>query len=125
MVFFSNNHGIFLNFTLPLLLLQWVKTTTMRKGISDGRSATVEFSVKALDSLQSKGYKFVHVIGLTADNHYDYTDPHCLLLVPLKELPTDPEKRDIYEPIESELLYKWAEEINEHPRIVIAGTLLS
>ena len=97
----------------------------MRKGIADGRSGTVEFNVKALDNLQSRGYKFVHVIGLTADNHYDYTDPDCLLLVPLKELPTDPQKRDIYEPIESELLYKWAEEVNEHPRILIADKLLN
>ncbi|MEO5685480.1 MAG: hypothetical protein ABIQ88_22730 [Chitinophagaceae bacterium] len=95
----------------------------MRKGISEGRSGTIEFNAKALDNLQSRGYKFVHVIGLTADNHYDYTDPHCLLLVPLKELPTDPGKRDIYEPINSKLLYKWAGEINDHPRIVIANNL--
>ena len=97
----------------------------MRKGIADGRSGTVEFNVKALDNLQSRGYRFVHVIGLTADNHYDYTDPDCLLLVPLKELPTDPQKRDIYEPIKSELLYKWAEEVNEHPRILIADKLFN
>ena len=93
----------------------------MRKGIADGRSETTEFTAKALDNLQRSGYKFVQVVGLTADNHYDYTDPHCLLLVPLKELPTDPEKKDIYEPIESGLLYKWAAETNERPRIVIAG----
>ncbi|HTE12107.1 MAG TPA: hypothetical protein VK645_14080 [Chitinophagaceae bacterium] len=97
----------------------------MRKGIAAGRSGTVEFNVKALDNLQRKGYKFVHVIGLTADNHYDYTDPDFLLLVPLKELPTDPQKRDIYEPIKSELLYKWAAEVNEHPRIVIADMLFN
>jgi hypothetical protein len=47
------------------------------------------------------------------------------LLVPLKELPTDPQKRDIYEPVESELLYKWAAEVNEHPRIVIADKLFN
>lgn len=92
----------------------------MRKGVSEGRSSTIEFNAKALDTLQSKGYRFVHVIGLTVDNHYDYTDPQLLLLVPLKELPTDPEKKGIYEPIESELLYRWAGEVNEHPRIVIA-----
>ena len=93
----------------------------MRRGISEGRAPSIAFNVKALDNLQSRGFKFVHVIGLTADNHYDYTDPELLLLVPLKELPTDPQKRDIYEPIESELLYKWAAEVNEHPRIVIAA----
>ena len=92
----------------------------MRKGISEGRAGTIEFNAKALDSLQSRGYKFVHVIGLTVDNHYDYTDPQLLVLVPLKELPTDPEKKGIYEPLKSDLLYRWAAEINEHPRIVIA-----
>jgi hypothetical protein len=92
----------------------------MRRGISEGRSGTIEFSVKALDNLQSRGYKFVQVVGFTADNHYDYTEPDFLLLLPLKELPTDPQKRDIYEPLESELLYKWAAEVNEHPRIVIS-----
>ncbi len=92
----------------------------MRKGISEGRSGTIEFSVQALDNLQSRGYKFVQVVGLTADNHYDYTDPDFLVLLPLKELPTDPQKRDIYEPLESELLYKWAAEATEHLRIVIS-----
>jgi hypothetical protein len=38
----------------------------------------------------------------------------------MKELPTDPLKRDIYEPIKSELLYKWAKEKNEDPQIFIA-----
>ncbi|MDE3250121.1 MAG: hypothetical protein KGO82_15775 [Bacteroidota bacterium] len=92
----------------------------MRKGIMQGRSGTIEFSVQALDSLQRRGFKFVHVIGLTTDNHYDYTDPDTLLLVPYKELPTDPEKKDIFEPVKSELLYQWAREVNEHPRIVIS-----
>ncbi|MEO6313511.1 MAG: hypothetical protein ABIU63_03960 [Chitinophagaceae bacterium] len=92
----------------------------MRKGIAEGRSGTTAFTATALDNLQSSGYRFVQVIGLTVDNHYDYTDPQILLLVPMKELPTDQEKKEIYEPIDSELLYKWAAEVNEHPRIVIA-----
>jgi hypothetical protein len=95
----------------------------MRKGIAEARKATIEFSVKALDNLQSKGYKFVQVKGLTIDKHYDYVEPHFLILVPMKELPTDPLKRDIYEPIKSDLLYKWAAEENEYPQIVIANNL--
>jgi hypothetical protein len=96
---------------------------TMRKGIAEARSATIEFNKKALDQLQSKGYKFVQVKGLTVDKHYDYVEPHFLVLVPMKELPTDPLKRDIYEPIGSELLYQWANEANEYPEIVIANNL--
>lgn len=94
----------------------------MRKGIAEARTATVEFNAKALDSLQTRGYKYVQVKGLTMDKHYDYVDPYFLVLVPMKELPTDPMKRDIYEPIKSELLYKWAAEKNEYPQILIAST---
>ncbi len=93
----------------------------MRKGIAEGKAGTTAFNVKALDNLQDKGYKFVQIKGLTVDRYYDYVEPLILVLVPLKELPTDPFKKDIYEPIKSELLYKWATEKNEYPEIVIAN----
>jgi hypothetical protein len=92
----------------------------MRKGITDAKAGSIEFTVDALNNLQQQGYNFFQVKGLTIDNHYDYVDPHFLILVPFKELPTDPLKRDIYEPIKSELLYQWAIEKNEYPEIIIA-----
>lgn len=92
----------------------------MRKGLSENKGSTTAFNVKALDLLQKNGFKYVLVKGLTIDKHYDYVDPHCLVLVPCKELPVDPMKKDIYEPIKSDLLYKWAQEKNEFPEIVIA-----
>ena len=100
------------------------KIYSMRKGISDAKLGTKALTVSALDVLQSEGYKFVQVKGLTLDNHYDYVEPHFLVLVPFRELPTDPLKKDIYEPIASELLYKWAREINEYPEIGIANSEL-
>lgn len=93
----------------------------MRKGVTESRLRTTEFSTMALDNLQSRGYKFVQIKGLTIDNHFDYVEPHFLILVPFKELPTDPMKMDIYEPIKSDLLYKWAAEKNEYPEILIAN----
>ena len=60
----------------------------MRKAIAEARSATIEFNVEALESLLNQGYKFVQVKGLTIDRHYDYVEPHYLVLVPCKELPT-------------------------------------
>ncbi|MEP6711100.1 MAG: hypothetical protein ABJA37_01730 [Ferruginibacter sp.] len=93
----------------------------MRKTQAEQKLGTIEFNAKALDLLQNNGYKFVQVKGLTIDRHYEYVEPHILLLVPLKELPTDPLKKDIYEPIKSELLYKWAAEKNEYPQIVIVN----
>ena len=95
----------------------------MRKGIQEGITGTVPFNITSLQRLQSNGYKFVQVKGLTIDKHYDYVEPYFLLLVPLMELPTDPFKKDIYEPISSKLLIKWAGETNEFPQIVIANNL--
>jgi hypothetical protein len=92
----------------------------MRKGEMDGRGSTTSFSVSALDQLQQQGFKYVRVVGLTTDNHYDYTDPQCLLLVPLRELPSDPGQKDIYEPLQSDLLYGWANGDAGGVRIVIA-----
>jgi hypothetical protein len=91
----------------------------MRKGITAALKSGVELTTGALDKLFNKGYRFVQVKGLTSDRHFDYMEPEILMLVPMKELPTDPLKRDIYEPINSELLYKWASEKNEHPQVLI------
>lgn len=92
----------------------------MKKAIRESESNGIPFCAKTLDELQSKGYKYVQVKGFTIDKHFDYVDPSILVLVPIKELPTDPLKKEIYEPLGSELLYKWASEINEFPQIVIA-----
>lgn len=91
----------------------------MRKGITETQKGTTALSVKALNNLEHAGYKFVQVKGLTLDKHFDYVEPHFLVLVPCKTLPTDPMKRDIFEPIPSDLLYKWASEKNEYPEILI------
>ena len=95
----------------------------MRKGIADGMAGTIPFNVNALVNLVNKGYKFVQVKGLTIDKHLDYVEPYYLLLVPLMELPTETIWKDIYEPIKSELLYKWASEPDEHTQVVILNNL--
>ncbi len=93
----------------------------MRKGVKETKLPSTVFNVQALDNLQTLGFKYVQVKGLTIDKHFDYVSPQFLVLVPYKELPTDPLKKDIYEPIKSDLLYKWASEINEFPEIIISG----
>jgi hypothetical protein len=80
----------------------------MRKGISDYRHATTPFTPGVLDALRRKGYRFVQVRGLTVEGHYDYIEPSRLVLIPFRELPAQPEDKDIYEPIDSELLLAWA-----------------
>lgn len=93
----------------------------MKKGIADGMAGTIPLNVDTLNRLENKGYKFVQVKGLTIDKHFDYIEPYYLLLVPIMELPTEAMRKDIYEPIKSELLYKWASEPDEHTQVVIAN----
>ena len=97
----------------------------MRKGITEAKTGSTVFNVPALDNLIRLGYKFVQVKGLTLDMHYDYVEPHYLILVPIRELPEDPLKKDIYEPINSELLYKWATEKNEKQEIIIEKSVIN
>jgi hypothetical protein len=92
----------------------------MRKGIAEGNKST-PFTLSSLLKIETDGYKFVQVKGLTMDRHYDYIEPHFLVLVPMKELPQDQDKKDIYEPVPSKLLEKWAVEENETMEIVIAN----
>lgn len=92
----------------------------MRKGITDGQVNTVKLTIQALQILENKGFKFVQVKGLTLDKHYDYVEPHFLLLLPIKELPEDQSKKDIYEPIDSDLLKQWANDSNTNTDVFIS-----
>jgi hypothetical protein len=91
----------------------------MRKGIAEGRSAKTVLNKQSLEWLGKRGFKFVMIKGLTIDNHYEYVDPHYLVLVPVKELSKDIGKKGIYAPIESEILQQWAAEKNDTTEIVI------
>ena len=92
----------------------------MKKSLKEAASGNIPFCAKSLDDLHNKGYNYVLVKGFTIDRHYEYVDPYILVLVPIKELPSDPMLKDIYEPIKSDILYKWAGEKNEYPQILIA-----
>jgi hypothetical protein len=70
--------------------------------------------------MEAEGYKYVQVKGFTMDKHFDYIEPHIMVLVPMKELPTDQNLKDIYEPTNSKLLKQWAVEENESFTILIA-----
>lgn len=92
----------------------------MRKGIAEANVDTIPLTKNALQKMENEGFKYFQVKGLTTDKHYDYIDPHFLVLVPMKELPSEQDKKDIYEPIKSELLQKWAAENQDYLEVVIA-----
>jgi len=95
----------------------------MRKGNAEAKFGTIVFNLKSLNKLKLMGYKYVQVKGLTVDRHYDYIEPHFLMLIPFKELSTENTDNGIYEPIESDLLFQWAAEANEFTEILIAKRL--
>jgi hypothetical protein len=90
----------------------------MRKGIEETRNASTQLSLKALQALETKGYKYVQIKGLTSDKHYEYVEPYYWVLVPMKELPVDPAKRDIYEPIDSDILKQWAQDVSDMQYVI-------
>ena len=93
----------------------------MRKGLAQGRQTTIQFNATVLKKLETDGYRFVQIKGLTVDKHFDYIEPHFMILVPIKDLPADQNNKDIYEPIDSTLLQQWAAEKDEHFEVVIAA----
>lgn len=67
-------------------------------------------TMQVLDELNSKGFKYVQVKGFNGDYEHDYVEPDRIVLVPIKELPEDERKKDIYEPVSSDLLIRMATE---------------
>lgn len=59
--------------------------------------------------------------GLTQDRRLDYMAPRFILLVPIKDIPEDIRKKDIYEPINSKILIDWANFSNDGIEILIAS----
>jgi hypothetical protein len=91
----------------------------MRKAIGDSHNAKTVLTLKVMQVLIDKGYRFVQVRGITVDKHYEYIEPNCIILIPMLELPADQAQKDIYEPIDSELLRQWATEQNKSFKIYV------
>lgn len=82
--------------------------------------ATVPFTVAVLESLKNGGFQFVQVKGFTADKKLDYMEPRYLVLTPMKALPVEPGKIEIYEPINSQLLQDWATNPGNGMKVLIS-----
>jgi hypothetical protein len=91
----------------------------MRKAIGDSRGADIPLTLDVLQNLIDSGFRFVQVKGVTADRHYEYIEPDCLILIPIRELPADESGKDVYEPTDSELLQSWATEKDPAVRVFV------
>lgn len=65
-------------------------------------------TLKALDDLKEKGYRYLQVQGFTLDHHPEYIEPNYLMLVPKKSLASNKSKMDIYADISGETIINWA-----------------
>lgn len=65
-------------------------------------------TLHGLQQLKDQGFRFVLVKGYTPDRRFDYIELNHFKLVPVKELPQDPGQKEIYAPIDSEILLDWA-----------------
>ena len=63
---------------------------------------------KSLQELKELGFRYVLVKGYTPDRRFDYIELNHFTLVPVKELPEDPGQKEIFAPIDSEILDEWA-----------------
>lgn len=79
-------------------------TNEMKKNIDNHGTLTI----KALDDLKEKGYKYLQVQGFTLDHHPEYIEPNYIMLVPMKSLSSKTNKIDIYEDIGGDTIISWA-----------------
>jgi hypothetical protein len=80
----------------------------MKNETREDFGTTAPFTMAVLEKLKHNGFLYVQIKGFTSDKRLDYMEPRYLVLIPMKELPADPGKIEIYESIDSKLLVDWA-----------------
>ncbi|MBS1664605.1 MAG: hypothetical protein JST68_26405 [Bacteroidetes bacterium] len=73
-----------------------------------GDSNTAKLLTKqTLQELKERGFRFVLIKGYAVDRQVDYIQLNHFTLVPVVELPQDPAEKEIFEPIDSDILEEW------------------
>jgi hypothetical protein len=81
---------------------------------------TTRLTVQSLQHLKDRGFRYVLVKGFSMDKRLDYTELRYFMLIPIKDLPDDPAKMGIYEPIDSEILMEWASFPDDRVEVLVA-----
>jgi len=79
----------------------------------------VRLTKQSLQQLKDNGFLYVLIKGYTRDGRVDYIELDYFTLIPVKSLPDDPGKKEIYEPIDSTILVGWASSPDEDLKIFI------
>jgi len=93
----------------------------MKNDNRESTDAKKRLTPASLESLRKKGFRYVQVQGFSPDKHLDYMEPRYFVLVPMKNLPVDPDQKGIYEPIDSRILADWANAADEGFEVLIAA----
>lgn len=94
-------------------------TNEMKRNFDNHSSLTI----KALDDLKEKGYRYLQVQGFTMDHHPEYIEPYYLMLVPVKSLTANKATMDVYEEISGEIIINWAKRSDDESlHIFLANT---
>ena len=80
--------------------------------MAKSRSA-VRLTDQTLQELKDKGFRYVLVIGYIPDQRRSYIQLNHFTLVPVIELPLEPGEKEIYAPIDSDILLDWANSADE------------
>jgi hypothetical protein len=70
--------------------------------------SAVRLTDQTLQQLKDKGFQYVIVKGYTPDRRLDHIQLNHFILTPVVTLPTEPGEKEIYAPIDSEVLADWA-----------------
>ena len=92
----------------------------MKNETRNNFQSTTKLTLQMLQKLKDKGFRYVQVKGFTQDRRQDYIEPRYLILVPIRELSDDPDKQEIYEPINSSILLDWAGSPDEGIEVLVA-----
>jgi hypothetical protein len=92
----------------------------MKNETRENFEGTTRLTPQTLQKLKDKGFLYVQIKGFTFDKRQDYMEPRYFVLIPIKEFSSDPNKKEIYEPINSEILIDWSNSTNEGIEVLVA-----
>lgn len=91
-----------------VLLINNVPSQRLKHACMAKNKSRIRLTNRTLQALKDNGYQFVLVKGYGFNQHPDYLQLNYFTLVPVKTLPQEPGEKEIYAPIDSEVLTEWA-----------------
>jgi hypothetical protein len=70
--------------------------------------ALTRLTGKVLQDLIDKGFRYMLIKEYSPGRHLDHIQLNHFVLLPVRDLPLDPADKEIYAPIDSEILLDWA-----------------